>query len=186
MRKLKLQVQITVDGFIAGPNGEMDWVNMNWGQDINDFVTQLTDSVNTILLGRNLAEGFIPHWTAAYNQPTPEPGSETFVKTPKIVFSKSLTKSEWDNTIVVNGNLKDEVTALKNNSGKDLIAYGGSKFVSSLIKEKLVDELYLFINPVIIGKGMPIFQEVSEKHNLKLISSKTFECGIIVLTYKPE
>lgn len=186
MRKLKLQVQITVDGFIAGPNGEMDWVNMNWGDDINEYVTQLTESVDTILLGRNLATGFIPHWTAAYNQPIPEPGSELFVKTPKIVFSKSLSKSEWDNTIVLNGNLKDEVMALKQKSGKDLIAYGGSKFVSSLIKEKLIDELHLFINPVIIGKGMPIFQDVSEKHDLKLISSKTFDCGIIVLTYKPE
>lgn len=186
MRKLKLQVQITVDGFIAGPNGEMDWVNMNWGDDINEYVTQLTESVDTILLGRNLAEGFIPHWTAAYNQKTPEPGSEIFVKTPKIVFSKTLSKSEWENTIVVNGNLKDEVISLKQKSGKDLIAYGGSKFVSSLIKDKLIDELHLFINPVIIGKGMPIFQEVSEKHDLKLISSKTFDCGIIVLTYKPE
>lgn len=186
MRKLKLQVQISVDGFIAGPNGEMDWLNMNWTPDINDYVTQLTDSVDTILMGRNLAEGFIPHWTAAYNQPIPEPGSEVFVKTPKIVFSKNLTKSEWDNTIIINGNLKDEVIALKKKEGKDLIAYGGAKFVSSLIKEKLIDEMYLFINPSIIGKGMPIFHQINENHNLKLISSKTFNCGIIVLTYHPE
>lgn len=186
MRKLKLQVQITVDGFIAGPNGEMDWVNMNWTPDIIEYVTKLTDSVDTILLGRNLATGFIPHWTAAYNQPTPEPGSEIFVKTPKIVFSKTLSKSEWDNTIVLNGNLKEEVQAMKKKEGKDLIAYGGSKFVSSLIKDKLVDELHLFINPVVIGKGMPIFQEVSEKHDLKLLSSRAFDCGIIVLTYQPQ
>ncbi|MCC6412607.1 MAG: dihydrofolate reductase family protein, partial [Saprospiraceae bacterium] len=67
MRKLKLQVQTSIDGFIAGPNGEMDWVNQNWGDDINAYVTAITEPVDTILLGRKLAEGFIPYWTGAYN-----------------------------------------------------------------------------------------------------------------------
>lgn len=185
MRKLKLQVQMTIDGFIAGPNGEMDWMNFNWSDDIKDYVTAITDPVDTILLGRNLAEGFIPHWTAAYNSPTPEPGAEKFATTPKVVFTKTLSSSPWDNTTLAKGDLATEVNALKQQAGKDMIAYGGGKFVSALIKEKLIDELHLFINPAVIGNGMPIFKDINAKQDLQLIQSKQFDCGIIVLTYKP-
>ena len=88
MRKLKLQVQITIDGFISGPNGEMDWLTFDWSPDLNEYVTQLTDPVDTILLGRNLAEGFIPHWTNALTNAEPEPGSDKMVNTPKVDFTK--------------------------------------------------------------------------------------------------
>lgn len=185
MRKLKLQVQLSVDGFMAGPNGEMDWMNFNWSDDIKDYVIAITDPVDTILLGRNLAEGFIPHWTAAYNSATPEPGAEKFATTPKVVFTKTLSSSPWENTVLAKGDLAAEVNALKQQTGKDMIAYGGGKFVSSLIKEKLIDELHLFINPAAIGNGMPIFKDINAKQDLQLLYSKQFDCGIIVLTYKP-
>jgi dihydrofolate reductase len=184
MRKLKLQVQTTLDGFIAGPEGEMDWAIANWSQDLNEFVMKLTVPVDTILLGRKLAEGFIPHWTAAYNNPAgPEEGSQKMVETPKIVFSKTMASSPWERTIIAKGDLKEEVHALKNKEGGDLIVYGGAGLVSSLIREKLIDELHFFVNPVIIGSGMPIFREVTEKQSLKLVSSQSFECGIVALTY---
>jgi dihydrofolate reductase len=185
MRKLKLQVQMTIDGFMAGTNGEMDWMTFNWSNDLNAYVTQLTNPVDTILLGRNLAEGFIPHWTAALNDPETAKDAAKFVETPKVVFSKTLTISEWERTTIANGELADEINALKRQPGGDMIVYGGSKFVSSLLKENLIDELHLFINPVVIGKGMPIFQEVTAKQNYNLVASKQFECGIIVLTYHP-
>jgi dihydrofolate reductase len=185
MRKLKLQVQTTVDGFIAGPNGEMDWMTLNWSNDIMEYVKELTNPIDTILLGRKLAEGFIPHWTAALQDPDSAEAAKIFVDTPKVVFSKTLTSSPWARTMIANGDLKEVVTTLKKQNGKDMIAYGGGKFVSSLIKEKLIDELHLFVNPAIIGKGMTIFQDVTEKQNLRLISSKQFECGIMVLTYQP-
>ena len=174
---------MTIDGFIARNDGQMDWMTFNWSEDLNEYVTQLTDPVDTILLGRRLAEGFIPHWTAALNQPEPERGAAKMVHTPKVVFSRELTASKWDNTIIANGNLADEVNALKKQPGSDMIVYGGGEFVSSLIREKLIDELNLFINPVAIGKGMPIFQEIADKQNFKPVASKQFECGIIVLTY---
>jgi len=190
MRILKLQVQMTIDGFIAGPNGEMDWMILDWSEDLKEYVKQLTDPVSTILLGRNLAEGFIPYWTAAFNKPAPEEGAEKLVTTPKVVFSKTLVKADpmvigWDNTTLANGELVDEVNALKRAEGGDMIVYGGSKFVSSLIKENLIDELHLVINPTIIGKGLPIFQEVTQNQNYQLITSKNFDCGIVVLKYKP-
>lgn len=104
---------------------------------------------------------------------------------PKIVFSHSLTESKWENTDVSNGAFQEKINALKQLPGKDMIAYGGAKFVSSLIKENLIDELHLFINPAILGKGMPIFQEITAMRKLQLLQSKTFDCGMIVLVYKP-
>ena len=138
MKKLKLQVQMSVDGFICGPNGEMDWLNWNWGVDIKNYVTDLTNSIDTILLGRKLAEGFIPHWADVKTKPDhPEyEAGKIFTDTPKYVFSKTLTKSLWGNTTVVNGDLVSEINKLKNQPGKDIIAYGGAEFVSSLINRK--------------------------------------------------
>ena len=181
MRKLKLQIQLTIDGFIAGPNGEMDWMTFNWSDDLMEYVGQLTEPVDTILLGRKLAQGFIPHWTAALE--TNESGAEKMVMTPKVVFSKTLTASEWANTTIATGNLADEIRELKNQPGRDLIVYGGGTFVSSLIRENLVDELHLFVNPVILGSGMPIFREVTGRQHYRAATAKRFDCGIIVLTY---
>lgn len=186
MRKLKLQIQLTIDGFISGANGEMDWMLLDWSDDLKEYIREITNPVDTILLGRKLAEGFIPYWTQALNNPDgEEEGARKMVETPKVVFSKTLIKSEWERTIVANGKLADEVNVLKNQAGGDMIVYGGGEFVSSLIKEQLIDELHLLINPAVIGKGMPIFQEVSQIQNFKLMYSKQFECGIIVLNYHP-
>lgn len=186
MRKLKLQVQMTIDGFITGQNGEMDWMKFPWSQDIIDYVRQITEPVDTILLGRKLAEGFIPHWTNVVNNPEdPEyEGGLKFTTTPKIVFSKSLEKSTWDNTKIANGDLVEEVTKLKNQAGNDIIVYGGGTFVSALIKNKLINEFYLFINPSVIGQGMPIFKDVESMQSLTLIKATNFDCGIVVVTYK--
>jgi dihydrofolate reductase len=187
MRKLKLQVQMSLDGYISGLNGEMDWMTFDWSDDIKNYVEGITEPVDTILLGKNLATGFIPHWAAvAADNDNPEQASGiTFSETLKIVFSKTLTTSEWDNTLVENGDFVEKIKALKRQDGNDLIAYGGGKFVSSLIKEKLIDELHLFVNPAILGKGMPIFQDVNTMQKLNLVSSKHFDCGIIVLVYQP-
>lgn len=184
MRKLKLQVQVSMDGFIAGPNGEMDWMLWDWSQDLKDYVTELCHSVDTILLGRNLATGFIPYWSQSYASAEPAEGAEFFAKAPKVVFSKTLETCEWDNTLLAKGDLVEEINSLKNKAGKDLIVYGGASFVSSLIQANLIDELHLFINPSILGKGMPIFQSVKSPQNYTLIGSKHSACGIMVLTYQ--
>src|SRR6185503_3841495 len=146
MRKLKLQVQMTVDGYIAGPNGEMDWMVWNWDDELKQYTTALTEPVDCIILGRKLAEGFIPHWAGvAANPDHPEfTAGQKFTDTPKVVFTKTLDKSKWDNTVLAKGDLFDEITTLKKRDGKDIIVYGGAGFVSSLIKEGLIDEFNLF------------------------------------------
>ena len=185
MRKLKLQVQMTIDGYIAGPNGDMDWVTFNWDDELLKYTTNLTVSFDCIVLGRKLAQGFIPHWAAVAANPedTEYTAGIKFTDTPKVVFSKTLNQSEWDNTVLAKGDLVDEITKLKQQDGKDIMVYGGATFVSSLIKHRLIDEFHLFVNPVAIGNGLPIFQELESKQHLTLLKSTAFSCGIVVLNY---
>lgn len=186
MRKLKLQVQITIDGFISGQKGEMDWMCFPWSEDIKDYVKEITEQVDTIILGRKLAEGFIPHWeNVAKDADNPEfEGGIKYTNTPKIVFTKTVEKSIWQNTEVANGELVDEITKLKNQNGKDIIVYGGGTFVTSLINASLIDEFHLFINPTAIGNGMTIFAGLYQNQNLKLKNIKQFECGIAMNCYE--
>jgi len=182
MRKLKLQVQMTIDGFIAGYDGEMDWTTINWDDELKKYVTEITEPVDCIVLGRKLAQGFIPHWTSNPE----EEGAEKINNSRKVVFTKTLNKSEWDNTVLAKGDLVDEITKLKKQDGKDIIAYGGATFVSALIKHGLIDEFHLFINPTAIGTGITIFKELDSKQSLKFVKSTAFDCGIVVLHYEPK
>lgn len=181
MRKLKLQVQMTVDGYIGGTNGEMDWTARNWDDELKKYVTEITEPVDCIVLGRKLAQGFIPHWASHPEQE----GADKFNSTKKVVFTKTLDQSEWENTVLAKGDLVDEITKLKNQDGNDMIAYGGATFVSALIKQGLIDEYHLFINPTAIGNGLTIFKELDSKRNLTLVKATAFNCGIVVLHYEP-
>lgn len=186
MRKLKLQVQMTVDGFIAGPNGEMDWMVLDWDDELKNYVQEITDPVDCIVLGRKLAEGFIPYWSGvADNVENPEfTAGQKFTDTHKVVFSRTLKTSQWNNTVLAKNRINEEINQLKNSDGHDIIAYGGAAFVSSLIRHKLIDEIHLFINPAAIGKGMTIFEELDTKQDLELIKSTSFRCGIVILHYE--
>jgi dihydrofolate reductase len=187
MRKLKLQVQMTIDGFVAGPKGELDWMTWTWDDELINYVSELTDSVDTILLGRKMTDGFISHWANVTKNPdNPEySAAKKFVELPKIVFSRTLNKSIWDNTVIAKGDYVEYINGLKEKSGKDIIVYGGADFVSSLVRKNLIDEYHLFINPSSIGTGMTIFNNIDDKLNLKLIESNAFECGIVMNKYIP-
>jgi dihydrofolate reductase len=188
MRKLRLQVQISIDGCIAGPNNEMDW--LLWDDILSDdnyikYLNEITESVGTIIMGRKMVDEFIPYWTEVMNKPD-DPWnafSKKMVEIPKVVFTKTLYKSEWANTDIATGDLKDEITKLKNLDDGDIIVYGGASFDSSLIKEKLIDEFYLFVNPIVIGNGKTIFKNL-EIQKLTLIESKVFDCGLVLLHYE--
>ncbi|RTQ45922.1 dihydrofolate reductase [Hymenobacter gummosus] len=188
MRKLKLQVQISVDGFIGGPNGEMDWLTCPWDQELDAYVEALTAPVDGIVLGRKLAEGFIPHWAAvAADEGNPDVAAgRKFTDTPKVVFSRTLTQSAWANTTLARAELPAAIGQLKQRPGGDLMAYGGASFVGSLIAHDLIDEYHLLVNPVAIGRGLPIFQQLPEKRPLQLLAARTFACGITALHYRPQ
>ena len=99
MRKLKLQVQISVDGYIAEPNGEMDWMVWDWDEELKNYVRTITEPVDCIILGRKLAQGFIPHWASNPEQE----GADKMNGSKKVVFTKTLHKPEWDNTVLAKG-----------------------------------------------------------------------------------
>lgn len=184
MRKLKLQMQVSPDGYVAGPNGEMDWMVWNWDDKLKQYVTDLTNPIDTIILGRKLAEGFIPHWAAVAadsNHPEFTSGIK-FTDTPKVVFTKTLEQSSWQNTVLAKGDLSEEITRLKNQDGGDLMTYGGASMAAALIEKGLIDELHLFVNPTAIGNGLAIFKN---RTNLKLLQVHPFDCGIVVLQYVP-
>ena len=188
LRKLKLQVQMSVDGYIAGPNGEMDWLVWNWDDKLKEYVNGLTESVDTILLGRKMTEGFISYWSDVMTKPD-DPWyafAKRMIEIPKVVFTKTLNKSQWINTDIATGDLTDEVNKLKRREGKDIIVYGGASFDSSLIKAGLIDEFHLFVNPAAIGNGMTIFKELNEMLKFTLAKSITFDCGVVLLRYEPK
>jgi len=187
MRKLKLQMQISIDGFVAGSNGEMDWMTWDWDEDLKHYVMELTEPVDHIVLGRKLAQGFIPNWAAlATNPDTSDVFSRKMHETPKTVFSHSLESNAWGTeTEVAKGDLIDEITKLKQQNGQDIIVYGGGEFVSNLIKRNLIDEYHLFVNPALLGTGMPIFQGLENRVAMKLQYARTFQSGIVVLCYTP-
>jgi dihydrofolate reductase len=187
MRKLKLQMQITIDSFVAGANGEMDWMVFDWDDEMKNYVNEITEPVDCIILGRKLAQGFIPSWTSLTSNPeTADSFAHKMVDTPKIVFSRTLENVEWKNTKLAKGDSVQEITQLKEQTGKDIIVYGGGSFVSFLIMEGLIDEYNLFVNPVALGKGMTIFNNLEDKLNLTLVKSKAFDCGIVLLCYEPK
>jgi dihydrofolate reductase len=185
MRKLRLQVQISVDGCIAGPNYEMDW--LVWDDKYLKYVNDITETVDTILLGRKMVDGFISYWTEVANKPDDPMNAlaQKMIEIPKVVFTKTIDKSRWINTDIATGDLKDEITKLKSQEGGgDIIVYGDVSFDSSLIKEKLIDEFYLFVNPVAIGNGKTIFKDLKEIQLFTLIESIGFNSGIVLLHYQ--
>ena len=175
-------MQMTIDGFVAGPAGEMDWMTSDWDEGLKQHVRDITDPVDCILLGRKLAEGLIPYW-ASHPQ---EEGAEKINTTPKIVFTKTLSTAPWENTTLAKGELVEEVTKLKKHPGKDMLVYGGANFVSALIRHDLIDDYYLLVDSVAIGKGLPIFGDLTKTQVFTLIKSSPFPCGIVLQHYKPK
>jgi dihydrofolate reductase len=185
MRKLKLQMQVTVDGCVAGPQGQLDWMTFDMDAGLIAFINHLTDTSDTILLGRKMTDGFIKYWEHVVTQKdSPEyEFAQKMVGLPKVVFSKTVQRIEGKNVRVENGDLVGAVTQLKSQPGKDIIVYGGATFVSSLIEHGLLDEMNFFVNPVAIGNGMRVFKG---KTPLKLAASKAYPSGIVVNSYLPK
>ena len=188
MRKLKLQMQITLDGFVAGPNGENDWVFVPGAQDPAALQSTLdvADSCDTILAGSKMIAGFSAHWeNVADNEPDNpwNPFAKLMVSHRKIAFSRTKTSIPGiRNLEVENGDLATVVNALKNQPGKDILAYGGAGFASSLVSLNLIDEYYFVVNPVAIGSGLTIF---NERKILKLESSTAYRNGKLLNVYVP-
>lgn len=181
-------MQMSIDGFVStGPHDEQKWVTWAW-EEIRTHVLGLLDSSDTILIGRKLAVDYIPYWQDVNTKPD-DPmyeAAQRIVRAKKVVFTKTLDKSIWDNTELAKGGLADEIIKLKKQNGKDIMVYGGSSFVSAIIKEGLIDEFHLFVNPVALGHGGAIFDQLKNVRQLKLKNSVVYPCGIVLLHYEPK
>ena len=174
---------ITLDGFFEGPNREIDWHTVD--EEFNEYAIELLNSVDVLLFGRVTYELMASYW------PTPSATTDDPIvadkmnNLPKIVFSKTLKKTEWKNTRLVKENIAEEITKLKYQPGKDLAMFGSSDLALSLIQMGLIDEYRIIVNPVVLGNGKSLFKGINEKLNLKLLKTKTFRSGNVVLYYQP-
>jgi dihydrofolate reductase len=206
MRKLILKMSMTVDGFVSGPHGELDWLFKSTHEDSSAWTVDIIKEASVHIMGYRTFMDMKAYWPTS---------TEIFAKPmneiPKIAFSRkandqrkheatgglkdaqkfnaSLPKvkatSNWDSTPVLTGDLAEEIKKLKQQEGKDIIAHGGASFAQSLIATGLVDEYTLLTHPVVIGKGLPIFSQLNEAIDLKLINTKVFKTGTIARIYRP-
>lgn len=198
MRKIKLEVQLSIDGFMADHEGKTDWMVWNWGpqwtwdNELQQHHTNLTKSADCIFLSRQAVEdGFIPHWRAIAKDPSnPQYEFATYLNNAhKVIFSKTLTTDEeipggWDNVEVSKWDIRQHIHHLKQQEGKDILVFGGASFISSLIQGGYIDEFHLLINPVVLGKGLPIFNRLPSPKAMQLTNTKTYSCGVTLMQYE--
>ena len=184
MRKVKLQMQMTINGYVGGLNGENNWMTWNPDDEFVEFLKSLLDTSDTLLLGRKTADGVIKHWENEADKNPAHPFAKKIADISKVVFTKTLDKSIWNNTTLAKGNLAEEIADLKKQNGKDIIVFGGAAFVSSLIKEGLMDEYHLIINPTAMGNGMTIFNSLDRMQKFTPVQAKLYSGGKTVLSFK--
>jgi dihydrofolate reductase len=195
MRKLILQMQMSVDGYVAAANAGLDWQvwdwsdHWSWDDELRNDFNAIFDSIDCILLSRKMAEeGYLNHWGNAANNFPANPHyafAKKIVDTNKVVLTNKLEKSRWDRTVVANGGLIEEVNALKRQRGQKIITFGGVGLASSLVAAGLIDEFQFFVNPTVVGDGRSIFDNQREGLKLKLIKSTSYDCGVVVNRYAP-
>jgi len=177
-------MHISIDGMAGRQEGA---THFNWDAELRQYSIENAANAGSILLVRKTAENFIPHWKSVADNPK-APDLELgrlITDKPKIVFSKSLQEPQWPNATVANGEIAECVNQLKQQTGNDLLVYGGLNFVASLIAHNLVDEYHLLVNPVILGGGFSISKAMADPLRLTLLKRKAFACGTVLLCYKP-
>jgi len=182
MRKLNVFNLVTLDGYFAGEGGDISWHMVD--EEFQELAKAASNSGNTLLFGRKtyqLMESYWPTPEALKNDPIVAKGMNS---AQKIVFSRTLEKADWNNTRLVKDDMLAEVRKLKQGAGKDLTVLGSGSIVAQLAQEGLIDEYQVLLNPVVIGKGRTMFEGVRDKIALKLIKTRTFGNGNVLLTYE--
>lgn len=184
MRKIILSLHTTLDGFVAGPNGEMDWIKLD--DEMFDLIGGFTDNADTALYGRITWEMMESYWPTAAEKPNATKHdiehSKWYNNTQKVVLSRTV-KGYKNKTIFLADNIPTEIENLKNQPGKNILIFGSPSAAHTLMEHNLIDEYWLFINPVLLGKGIPVFAKIITRIGLQLVTSKTFANGVIGLHY---
>ena len=186
MRNLIFFMHTSLDGFVAGLKGEMNWIKVD--DEMFDFVATMTDTADTALYGRVTYEIMQSYWPNAGKEPNAskhdKEHSAWYNKVSKVVLSRTISEKGLDNTTVISGQLADNINKIKKQDGKNILIFGSPGASQSLLNEGLIDEFWLFVNPIILGQGMPLFKDITGATKLKLVEPKTFACGVIALHYK--
>jgi dihydrofolate reductase len=182
MRKILIQDMITVDGFFAGLHEEIGWHHVD--TEFNEYAISVLDTVDTLLFGRVTYDLMASHWPTARAIEDDPIIAGKMNSLPKIVFSRSLEVVTWNNSKTLHGINADEILKMKQGTGKDIMIYGSGTVVSALTGLGLIDEYRLIVNPVILGKGKSLFTDVHSQPNLRLLETKTFASGNVLLSYK--
>jgi dihydrofolate reductase len=178
----------SVDGFVGGPNGEMDWINVD--EEMFEYAGKETDEADTALYGRVTYDMMESYWPTAADQPTATKHdiqhSHWYNSVRKIVLSRTMQRENLKNTTIIGENIPNEINKLIQEPGKNILIFGSPSAVHSLLQENLVDEFWLFVNPIILGLGIPLFAGMKDSLKLKLLSTKIFSSGVVALNYEKE
>jgi len=185
MRKLILLIHTSLDGFVAGPNGEMDWIKVD--DEIFDYFGKIIDDADTALYGRVTYDMMQAYWPTAADQPNASKHdiehSRWYKKVQKVVISKSLKNVTLEKTKIISENIPEEIINLKKEKGENILMLGSPSAAHLLMQHNLIDEYWINVNPAILGEGIPLFKDLKEKTNLQLLTSKTFSSGVVGLHY---
>jgi dihydrofolate reductase len=182
MRKVIAKMNISLDGYVDGPNGEMDWAMASANETVDDFEKYFRSDVDLMFLGRVNWEGLSGYWTQAEGS-----FADWMNETPKVVFSNSPIKvswGKWDNATLIHENIAEEVRKLKQQPGKDIANFGGATLIRTFADMDLIDEYNLTVVPVMLGGGKRFFPDNKLHHDLKLLSSKPYPSGAMVNRYE--
>lgn len=185
MRKIISFMHVSLDGFVAGPNGEMDWIKVD--QEIFSHVGKRIGESDTALYGRVTYQMMESYWPTAADKPNATSHdiehSKWYSIAHKLVLSKSMEGEELANTTIISDNLADRINEIKDQPGQDILLFGSPTATHSLMKLNLLDGYWLFVNPVILGRGIALFADIKDKVQLTLLNSRCFDCGVIELDY---
>lgn len=183
MRKLGVFNLVTLDGYFAGQSGDISWHRVD--EEFQEYAERNSTSGNTLLFGRVTYELMASYWPspeALENDPIVAEGMNS---SPKIVFSRTLSRADWVNTRLVKDDMLGEVRRLKKQSGKDLTVLGSGSIVAQLAQAGLIDEYQLLVNPVVLGRGKTMFEGIRDEILLKLVETRSFGNGNVLLRYEP-
>jgi dihydrofolate reductase len=186
MRKIIVSEHVTLDGFVAGANGEMDWIKLD--DAMFELVNEFTNEADIALYGRITYEMMEAYWPTAADQPNATKHdvdhSNWYNKSEKIILSRTMNEVKKERTKFINEDAVAALEEIKNDGDKDILVFGSPSVVHLLMQHNLVDEYWLFVNPVILGEGIQMFTRLPTKTSLELVASKVFACGVTGLNYK--
>jgi dihydrofolate reductase len=185
MKKIVLSLHTTLDGFVAGPNGEMDWIKLD--DELFDLVATFTNEADTALYGRVTYQMMQSYWPTAADKPNATKHdiehSTWYNRVDKIVISKTMKDARSDKTTIVSDNIAEEIGKLKNGGGKNIVIFGSPSAAHALMEHDLIDEYWLFVNPILLGQGIPVFSKIKRRINLEVVNVVRFDCGVTGLNY---